>query len=179
MFIHIKPEETRALKAIPKALLFPAPGLPSGNMLMGYNQQGECPMLVEGKCAIYDDRPQTCRDYDCRVFAATGIALDEPTRALISEQVKRWKFEFPGEIDRKEHSAVQAAARFLIDRADAFPQGALPGSPTHFAILAIRIHDVFATLMEEEARTGRAVPDADVVKAVLSAIEQQKLGRRR
>src|SRR4051812_18756771 len=68
LFIHIKPEETRARARIPKALQFPAPGLPKGNVLMGYNKKGECPMLVDGKCSIYEDRPQTCRDYDCRIF---------------------------------------------------------------------------------------------------------------
>src|SRR5262249_465616 len=70
-FIHIKPEETQTLNRIPKALLFPAPGLPKGNVLMGYNEKGECPMLIDNKCSIYEHRPQTCRDFDCRIFAAT------------------------------------------------------------------------------------------------------------
>jgi hypothetical protein len=49
-FIHIAPEELRALRRIPKALLFKAPGLPSGNVLMGYDEKGRCPMLIDGRC---------------------------------------------------------------------------------------------------------------------------------
>ena len=77
MFIHIQPEETQTLQRIPRALLFPAPGLPKGHVLMGYCDKGQCPMLVDNQCSIYEHRPQTCRDYDCRVFAATGISVDQ------------------------------------------------------------------------------------------------------
>ena len=177
MFIHIKPEETRALKRIPKALQFPAPGLPKGNMLMGYNKKGECPMLVDAKCTIYEDRPQTCRDYDCRVFAATGIELDETTQAVIAEQVKRWKFEFPSELDRREHSAVQAAAAFLREHRDVFPEGALPASPTHWAILAIRIYEVFAKLLD--GAPEKKPSDTELAKAVLAAMDTLEIGPRR
>ena len=75
MFIHIAPAEKQTLRHIPRALLVAAPGRPRGYRLMGYDDQGRCPMLVEGDCSIYGDRPQTCRDYDCRVFAATGIEV--------------------------------------------------------------------------------------------------------
>jgi uncharacterized protein len=179
MFIHIRPEETRALKRIPKALQFPAPGLPKGNMLMGYNKKGECPMLAEGKCSIYEDRPQTCRDYDCRVFAATGIEVDGSTQKAIAEQVKRWRFEFPSEQDRKEHSALQAAAKFLSEHRDAFPEGARPSNPAQLAVLAIRVYHVLSKLMEEAAHTGESPSDSDIAKAVLSAMEEQKSGPRR
>src|SRR5262249_55142718 len=55
-FIHVRPEETRALRRIPKQLLFPAPGLPRGHVLMGFNEKGQCPMLVDDLCSIYEDR---------------------------------------------------------------------------------------------------------------------------
>jgi hypothetical protein len=42
-FIHIKPEETKTLARIPKKLLFPAPGLAKGNVLLGYDEHGRCP----------------------------------------------------------------------------------------------------------------------------------------
>ena len=29
-----------------------------------------------GGCSIYDHRPRTCRTFDCRVFAAAGVAVD-------------------------------------------------------------------------------------------------------
>jgi len=124
-FIHIRPDEKAALARIPRALLFPAPGLPEGHVLMGYDKRGKCPMLVEERCTIYAHRPQTCRDFDCRVFAATGIALDgEGPQAGIAERVRQWRFELPGERDRAELSAVQAAGAFLLAEGERFPPGA-------------------------------------------------------
>ncbi|HKQ70308.1 MAG TPA: YkgJ family cysteine cluster protein [Polyangiaceae bacterium] len=178
LFIHIKPEETRTLKRIPRALQFPAPGLPKGNMLMGYNTKGECPMLLDNKCSIYEDRPQTCRDYDCRVFAATGIALDQTPPRLIAEQIERWRFEYPSEQDRKDYSAVQAAAAFLHGHSDCFPPGALPSNPTHLALLAIRVHDVFSKLLGA-SRTEQSPSDAEIAKAVLEEMEKLRIGSER
>src|ERR1700722_153548 len=102
MFIHIKPEEARTLRRIPKALLFPAPGLPKGNVLMGYNDKGHCPMLAGNRCSIYEDRPETCRNYDCRVFAATGVAADEQTQAEIAQRARAWVFQYESDESRKE-----------------------------------------------------------------------------
>jgi uncharacterized protein len=171
-FIHIKPEETQTLKRIPKALLFPAPGLPRGNVLMGYNERGECPMWLDQQCSIYEHRPQTCRDYDCRVFPATGIALeDDGSRALIAERARRWKFDFPGEVDRKEYSAVQAAASFLQEHREWFPPGMLPDNPPQLAVLAIKVYEIFFKLDEGSAGTGPRPPDCDIARAVMEAME--------
>jgi Fe-S-cluster containining protein len=178
-FIHVKPEETETLKRIPKALLFPAPGLPKGNVLMGYNEKGECPMLIENKCSIYEDRPQTCRDYDCRIFSATGIAPDEDgTRMLLAQCLRRWKFDFPHEGDHKDYSAVQAAAAFLQGHRDCFPPGALPANPAQLAMLAIRIYEVFFKLNEASADIGHMPPDSDIAKAVMEAVQTLEVGSR-
>lgn len=69
-FIHIQPQETETMRQIPAELLFPAPGRPPGFKLMGYDQNGRCPMLINVKCSIYEYRPLTCRNYDCRVLTA-------------------------------------------------------------------------------------------------------------
>ncbi|MGZ4755734.1 MAG: hypothetical protein ACXWA9_12555, partial [Acidimicrobiia bacterium] len=53
-FIHIEPDETRTLARIPAALLFPAPQMPKGNVLLGYDEHGHCPMLVDDECSIYE-----------------------------------------------------------------------------------------------------------------------------
>src|SRR5689334_12051664 len=76
-FVHIGPDEADALAHIPAELLFPAPGLPRGHVLLGYDEHGRCPMLVDDGCSIYAHRPQTCRTYDCRVLPAAGVAADE------------------------------------------------------------------------------------------------------
>ena len=109
-FVHIGPRETDALAHIPRALLFPAPQLPKGNVLMGYDERGHCPMLIDGACSIYEHRPRTCRTYDCRVFPATGLEPDEPAKVLITRRVRRWRFSFPNELDRVEQDEVRAIA---------------------------------------------------------------------
>jgi hypothetical protein len=113
-FIHIKPEETRTLNRIPKELLFPAPLRPEGHMVMGYDEHGRCPMLAGNKCSIYRNRPDTCRIFDCRVLAASGLALDDNDNNLIVLQARRWKFSCPTKRDHNLLSAVQSAATFLM-----------------------------------------------------------------
>ena len=76
-FIHIGPEETNTLSHIPSKLKFPAPGLPKGNIVLGFDEDGKCPMFVDSKCSIYEHRPKTCRTYDCRIYPATGIFIND------------------------------------------------------------------------------------------------------
>jgi Fe-S-cluster containining protein len=139
-FIHVGPQETEVLAAIPGELLFPAPGASDGTLVMGYDEHGACAMLREGACTIYVHRPITCRVYDCRVFSATGIA---PDQAGIAERTQRWEFSFPAEQDRAEYAAVRAAADFVQLNADEFPPGFLPSNPAQLAVLAIRVYDAF------------------------------------
>src|SRR5689334_24657317 len=56
-FIHIEADEIDTLAHIPSELLFPAPQMAIGNVLMGYDEKGRCPMLVDDKCSIYEHRP--------------------------------------------------------------------------------------------------------------------------
>jgi Fe-S-cluster containining protein len=112
-FVHIEPDETETLAHIPPGLLFPAPGRPRGHVLLGYDEQGHCPMLVDGCCSIYEHRPRTCRTYDCRIFAAAGLDVDaeDDRKAPIARRASRWRFAFPTDDDRRRHAAVRAAAR--------------------------------------------------------------------
>ncbi len=163
-FVHVRPEETGALARIPRELLFRAPGLPRGNVLMGYDEEGHCPMLTSARCSIYDCRPLTCRTYDCRVFAAAAIAADKPE---ITARARRWEFGYAGRDDRDRHAAVRAAAAFLQAHADGFPAAAALRDPVRVAILALKVYEVFV---------GRgAVAQAEVgeiVNAVMAAREQ-------
>ena len=171
MFIHIKPEETQTIQRIPRALLFPAPGHPEGHVLMGYRDNGHCPMLVDNKCSIYEYRPQTCRSYDCRVFAATGIPVDPQTQAEIAHRVKAWVFNYESQESRKEHMMVKDAATFLQKNGDLFPQGSLPTQPAQLAALAVRIYRLFSN-------SASALPDAVVAQAILTALnEPEKLAK--
>jgi Fe-S-cluster containining protein len=88
-FVHIDPDETDTLAHIPRAVMFPAPQRPPGHMVMGYDEHGHCPMLVDGACSVYEHRPRACRTYDCRIYAATGITPDDPG---VAERVASWRF---------------------------------------------------------------------------------------
>ena len=133
-FVHIEPDETDTLAHIPAELLFPAPGKPRGHVLLGYDERGHCPMLADGRCTIYEHRPRTCRTYDCRVFAATGLDVDaeDDRKAPIARQAARWRFDFPGPEDRRRRAAVRTAVRSL--RAT---------SVTQLAVRAVEGHEEF------------------------------------
>ncbi len=139
-FIHIAPDETDALAHIPSALLFPAPRLPSGHVLMGYNERGQCPMLIDNRCSIYEHRPRACRTYDCRVFAATGLEPDDD-KILVAQQVRRWRFSFATQSDHDAYDALCTAANQLRLDPSELPQGISPSNTTHIAIHAIEIAD--------------------------------------
>jgi len=95
-FILVAADDIAARSAIPAELLFPAPGMPVGNHVMGYDSRGHCPMLSDAGCTIYQSRPHACRTYDCRVFAATGIDVGADGRAEVAARVERWQFDLSG-----------------------------------------------------------------------------------
>jgi Fe-S-cluster containining protein len=142
-FVPIGPEESDTLAHIPAELLFPAPGLPPGHVVLGYDQRGHCPMLIDHQCSIYEHRPRTCRTYDCRVFPATGVELRSSRTSRIARRVRRWRFSFPHRSDTAEYEAVRSAGAFLIEHRDRLPDSARLLSETQLAVLAIEVHDLF------------------------------------
>jgi Fe-S-cluster containining protein len=136
-FIHISPDEADTLAHIPRALLFPAPRAPTGHVLMGYDEHGRCPMLIDDRCSIYEHRPRTCRTYDCRIFPATGIEPDD--KPDIAARARRWKFTFSTDDERAQHEALVAAAADLVQRAEVFPGGNAAATPTALAVAAVRV----------------------------------------
>jgi len=159
-FVHVGPDEPATLARVPRGLLFPAPGMPAGHLLLPYDGRGRCPMLGDdGRCAIYDQRPLTCRVYDCRVFAAAGLDAD---REQITRRARRWRFACPAPEDAERLAAVRAAARWVGGHAAAFPGGVVPDDPADLAVLAVRVADVFLP-------GGPAATDADAA-TVASAI---------
>ncbi len=173
-FIHIGPEETDALAHIPAQLLFPAPRLPTGHVLLGYDEQGHCPMLVNNRCSIYEHRPRTCRTYDCRVFAATGVSVEDKEKVLIDQRVRQWQFSFAAPNDHLGFASVQAAATFLRERAGELPEDTAPLTSTQLAVLAFRIHTVFLGLDDHTGEMVVITPALDVVCAeVLRQVSRQ------
>lgn len=154
-FVHIAPDETDVLAHIPSSLLFRAPRLPRGHVLMGHDEHGRCPMLVDGRCSIYAHRPRTCRTYDCRVFPAADLEPDDERKVLIADRARRWRFSFPGGAGRAELVAVRAAATFLVEYPDVLPDGVAASNVTQMAVLAVEVHDAFLA--------GAPEPDAVLV----------------
>ncbi len=118
-------------------------------------------MLCAGKCTIYEDRPQTCLDYDCRIFAAAGLEAGGADKVVINRRVRQWRFTYPTRADREAHDAVLAAASFISHRRPSFPANRVPVAPTGIAVLAIKVYSVF---LEERAESQT---DAALATAIL------------
>jgi uncharacterized protein len=123
-FVELGPDETDALAHIPPALLFPAPGRP-GFTVLGYDERGHCPMLVDDRCSIYEHRPRACRTYDCRVFAATGLEPDGPGKEALIRRIRRWRFTYDDAAARRLHDDLRDAAH------------AAPANATEAAVRAV------------------------------------------
>lgn len=166
-FVTIAPDETAALAAIPRELLFPAPGLP-GHLLMGYDERGRCPMLTDAGCSVYAARPRTCRVYDCRVFPAAGVTADKP---LVRERAERWQFDHPTPDDETAHAAVRAAAHYVAEH-PGLREDAVPLPPTGQAVLAVRAVEAF---LDRDAGSGQLRLREDPSRAaVRAAVEQTR-----
>jgi uncharacterized protein len=164
-FVHIGPDEVETLARIPDALRFPAPGLPAGHVVLGYDTRGHCPMLVDGACSIYAQRPRTCRTYDCRVFAAAAVQPDKPA---IAEQVRRWRFDVSHPSDDIRRDAIREAASFLTVNAATVFEGSRP-TRTQLAVLAVALHHLFLRSGTDGPLT-RSVPELSDVQDELQRL---------
>jgi Fe-S-cluster containining protein len=152
--IPVEDDEVDALAHLPADCLVPMPGQPAGRFLR-HDESGRCSQLTAEGCSVYAHRPQACRSYDCRIFAAAGLRADAP---LIAEQAARWRFSYASSISREHHAAVRVAAITL-----GFPGGLTsPISPTQHALQAIESADqISAPLGKDSPATDRHVPPAD------------------
>ena len=159
-FIHITAEDVGALKAIPKELLVQAPSLPTGHFVMGYTEHGHCPMLVNERCSIYSDRPQTCRAYDCRIFAAAEMQPGERDKALVSQQTANWAFSYTTPEARATQKAIARAANWLTSERENdnsyLPDEFLPSNSTQLAVLALQLRELFGA---EVGKTELSSPE--------------------
>lgn len=151
-------DEWETLARIPKALLFPAPGR-KGFWLLGYDDWGRCALFQDNQCSIYSERPRTCRNYDCRVFTATGLGEGKDKPAIVARS-ESWVFGMEGEEDEANLAAVRAATRFLRDHAGDFPEGFVPAQPSQQAVMALRVYPVFRRPPEDVNGTVKAVMTA-------------------
>jgi Fe-S-cluster containining protein len=167
-FIHVGPDERDTLEHLPAELLFEAPGAPRGHRVMGYDRRGHCPMFAKGECSVYAHRPRTCRTYDCRVFAATGIEADRPA---IAARARRWVFGYPSEQDRADRDAVGDAAVFLRKHGECFTGGRVSDAPSRVAVAAVEVCDLFAGPADDRHAERERPSEAELVSAVIAARE--------
>lgn len=112
-------------------------------------------MLTQQQCGIYDSRPQTCRDFDCRVFAAAGIESGKPP---IDARVRAWQFSYASEAERAAHSAIRQSAAFTREHHTQFPELRLPKNPSGVAVLAVKSYEVFlGTALRDAESCARAI----------------------
>jgi uncharacterized protein len=175
-FIHVGPAETQALARIPPEFLFPAPGLPPGHVIIGYDDFGRCPLVGGAGCSIHDDRPHACRAYDCRLFAAVGIEPADESQSEVARQSRRWRFALPTQLDRDLQGAVRAAAEFLAAHGARLPDEDVPRNATQLAVLALEIHDVFLAPDKKTGRLQVVRPDWQAVQ--LAVLRRSGRGRR-
>jgi len=161
-YVKVRAHETEAAQAIGAHNLEPGPPGDPGSRLMGYQPNGHCLMLRNGDCSIYQSRPETCRSYDCRVFAAAGMDAGAE-KPVINERVARWRFAYPGAQDREEQRAVTAAASYLRQHPVRFAGGHVPSRPSEIAVLAVKAYAVF---LDPPAR------DRDIAASLVRAVEE-------
>jgi Fe-S-cluster containining protein len=155
--IPLREQDGPAKARVPPQWIVHAPG----SVMMGYRGNGLCPMLQDGSCSIYEDRPQSCRDYDCRIFAAAGIAAGGHDKRVINDQVRRWEFTYASEEELRLHESVRAAASFIRTKGASFPGGRGPTAPTGIAVLALKSHGVFlSNEVRDDLETARAIIEA-------------------
>lgn len=169
-FIHVRPEDWQATRRIPRELLFPAPGLPPGNLVMGYDDTGCCPMLECSKCTIYAHRPTACRTYDCRIYAAAGVEAD---RADIAAQVARWRFSYDSPRDREQQEALEAAVRFIREHPQCLASVDARRDPLRIAVLAVAVHESFLAYTPDVACKAR---DAAALSRLVTAAHEKLFG---
>ena len=162
-FVHIGADEVDTLAHIPAELLFPAPLRPPGDVVLGYDDRGHCPMLVDGGCSIYEHRPMTCRIYDCRVFPAAGVVPTEPDKLAIARRATRWQFSFPDVTDGVALAAVRAAATLVQEHGELVPAAVAPTNTTQLAVLAVEVHDLFLGRDDQSGAPVAVEPAPEVV----------------
>ena len=141
--IALRASDAKIVARIPVQWLMDPEDAPPGLRYMAYREDGTCPMLSSGRCSVYVDRPQTCRDFDCRLFAAAGILSAGDNKPLINARIAAWRFRYGTPAGEASHQAMRKAAAFLSHPNTRQLAPRLPTSPIALAGLAFKAHRVF------------------------------------
>jgi hypothetical protein len=73
-------------------------------------EDGSCINLLDGKCSIYETRPNACRAFDCRTYFFCEV---EPETERLQDAVKRWYTEDKTGEDKTIRLDLTATARHM------------------------------------------------------------------
>jgi Fe-S-cluster containining protein len=163
--IPLRSTDRVALERVPAGHLHLPMASGGGLARMGYREDGSCPMLSTAGCSIYNDRPQTCRDYDCRIYAAAGV-LPDGQRPIIQARVLAWQFTCANAEEAAKAAAVRRAAEFIRLRSAQFPAAMRAGSATAAAVLAVKTYGMF---MDADLAPGNGESDQQAVQRMVAA----------
>jgi len=167
-YIPLRAADEPVAAQVPEAMLHVTGPAEAPQQWMAYGADGHCPMLRNRQCTVYAQRPQTCRDYDCRIFAAAGIAAGDAVRHVINERVAAWQFSYDSPAEQNAHQAVTAAAAFIAAHQHDIDGIRFPGGPTGIAVLALKVYGVF---LDEALRDADATTIAWAIIAASKAFE--------
>jgi uncharacterized protein len=169
--IPLRPGDERARAEVPEQMLI-GRAEPGRDWLMGFREDGSCPFLTGARtCSIYANRPHTCRDYDCRIYAAARL-LPDGERPDISSRVRAWRFDVDTAEDAAAAAAVQRAAQFIRAHSALFPPAMRAASATAASVLAIKTYAVFLA-----AESGQQ-PEETVRQVIESAMAFERAAER-
>jgi uncharacterized protein len=157
-YIQIDSAERETLALIPASRLTRSTEAKEPQWTLDQSNAGSCPMLIDGACSIYAQRPRTCRRFDCRVFVATGLGVGAGPRAALNERVWQWRFHYPSERDAAYQSAVLAAVAFLQRCADLIHPDVAPLDTGSLAKAAVLVYELFLE--------PNAAPDTELAAAI-------------
>jgi uncharacterized protein len=173
--IPLRPEDVKARAEVPEQFLLGATAT-GERWMMGFREDGSCPFMQQRQCGIYASRPQTCRDYDCRLYAAAGLVPDG-NRAVIEQRVREWRFSLDSAAEQAQAEAVRRAAHFIRDNALLFAPGMRARSATAAAVLAVKTYPVFLAGQEPAAPDVMARRVVDAARAFDAGVAKAGTGQ--
>ncbi len=135
MFVQIDDSETDTLCQISQDLFIKNA---AGAKILGHDHSGRCVMYSGEFCTIYKYRPLACRQFDCRIYAASGLNPIAQSKDKISQQVRQWSFSYDSNESRQKHQAVKRTAQFIQDFPEHFPGGRTPTEAIQIALVTIK-----------------------------------------
>lgn len=160
-FVPVRTTEKTTLAVIPSRLLITMPGTSSSSdQMIAITRKGDCALFRSGMCSVYHKRPQACREYDCRLFAATGIRTGHEA---IDRRINGWRFRYGTAEAKCIESAMKQSADFITRYPQAFPGGRAPTRAAEVAIAAFKTYTVF---LESAARN---LPEKVIANRIVQA----------